>query len=277
VWSHRPVEDPDEAAVTVAEGETCAGVDFAVPHFTHRFGPLPLEMAISLLPREISAYEPLVARVSIATAGYGAIELADSGNLNWRIQVRDPAGNLLAITPRQTLPCRLGFTTRTITPWQDLIQDIVVSALYTFSQPGEYEIRIQRLRLEEHFPLDAEASARVTVLPFDRARLDARCRELAGMERSMDQFPWFYALCSVRRDVALPYLDKWVGNTEASHAILAIGSPAAKAKFEALAARQDHVGKTARYVRDDEATRPRYRWPSGILPAPWPQPSRPTR
>jgi hypothetical protein len=93
------------------------------------------------------------------------------------------------------------------------------------------------------------------------------------MERSRGKFEWFYALCSVRHDVVLPYLDQWVGNTEASHAIMAIDSAAARAKFEALLARQDRVGKTARWVRDDEATRPRYRWPWGVLGQAWVSPS----
>jgi hypothetical protein len=272
-WPHCPVKDHDTATLTLADGQAVSGIDFSMKQWGWPLEPPPLKMAITFIPPEIAAYEPLVARVTETTAAGEALWAGGWDHLSCRIQVRDCSGNLLAITPRQTMPIDFVPGGTSAPPGGTVVQDMVISALYTFSEPGEYEVRVQQLRLQEHFPVDAEVSARVRVLPFDGARLEARCRELAGMERSRGKFEWFYALCSVRHDVVLPYLDQWVGNTEASHAIMAIDSAAARAKFEALLARQDRVGKTARWVRDDEATRPRYRWPWGVLGQAWVSPS----
>jgi len=264
------IDGQDRQTVQLAEGQTVEGVDFQLKaREVKPLGPGPLEMSVGLIPEDgtISAYEPLVAKVMLTNTGTEPVKVAKSGTLNWRLQVRDTAGNLVAVTPRELLPGDFMAYGQQVEPGEADTTPMVVSALHTFSEPGEYEVRVQRQLLTEHFPVLDEASATVTVLPFDEERLVARCRELLEEEDAVAPDAWFRAICSVRHGSATPVLieaARQYPRSETFRALREVGTPQTLQALAEHAARTDHAGKAARSIQD-EPPRHKHRWPPGIM------------
>ena len=134
---------------------------------------------------------------------------------------------------------------------------LVLTGLYQFQKPGEYSVRVQQFgEFERGFPVLAEDTASVRVLPFDASRLGARCEELfrplrthSSSRTDIPQQVRVAALYSVRSDLVLPYLD-WMAREFASRyacrAIRRVGTTRAERLLNALAARRDKVGEAAR-------------------------------
>jgi len=80
--------------VTVAEGETVAGIGFAMQRSRGRLDRPPIEMSMRLLPPEISAYEPLIARVALTNPTDEALSLTDSAPQLARSGARPEATSL---------------------------------------------------------------------------------------------------------------------------------------------------------------------------------------
>jgi len=186
---------------------------------------LSLTVTLSEGSKSVSAYEPVVGVVEMTNEAKEPVCVFKSDDLTTRIQVRDQDGRLVAITERPIMPLDVMFTADALDPGETLTRRLVFSALYTFSEPGEYEVRVQQFDFERCFPVLAEGRATVTVEPFDATRLQARCEEL--MESPGGKSKIIY---SVRHDIALPYLErltKW-NNRDAYRAIHRIDTAASR-------------------------------------------------
>lgn len=194
-----------------------------------RPGEIALSVKLEEDSQRISAYEPVVGLVEMTNHAGEPVSIYSSGALTTRIQVRDSAGRLVAITERPEMPLDVMFTGDVLEPGATATRKFVFSALYTFSEPGEYEVRVQQLQFDHYFPLLAEGRATVAVEPFDAARLQARCEELMKSPGGKSKI-----IYSVRHDIALPYLErltKWNSrdayraihriDTDAAHELLA--------------------------------------------------------
>ena len=100
--SHRhasPHNDEGRLRFTLTEGQEIDDGDFQVTVPAPR-ARVSLETSVSLIPgNEISAYEPLIARIATTNTGDGPAQVRYSGSYNWRIQIRSADGRLVAITP----------------------------------------------------------------------------------------------------------------------------------------------------------------------------------
>ena len=165
--------------------------------------------------------------------------------------------------PRQNLPIDLLSQEWDLAPGESRSVDMVLSALYTFAEPGEYEVGIQSLHLSHELSVAREASANVTVLPLDEARLARRCQRLFEEKEAGDDIPWAEALQSVRHDAVLPYLAELAG-WQSYQALLAIGSPGATEIINDLAAKSKNLRERIENARNAPPLYP-HRWPEGIL------------
>jgi len=221
-----------------------------------------LSMRLTLVPSNgtISAYEPLIAQVGLTNKGREdrVVCMGNSERPSLYLEVRKSSGEVMAATPRPD-PDQGGWLFGTTIPaggtWS---QYWVVTGLYQFVAPGEYVLHMRDQPAGKQGEVYAEAVARVRVEPFDVERLEARCEDLfrpiPQNRTSKTDLPLrarTKALYSVRHDVVLPYLD-WMaresGSQYACRAIKRLGTPRAKALYEALAARNDRAGEAARSV-----------------------------
>jgi hypothetical protein len=217
-----------------------------------------LSVSISVLVEEgrITAKEPVLARITLSNRGDAPtqIALSDGRTSYLHLQVLDDKGKAVGSTP---LPEPAGgFTAAAeIPPGEDRTRLLIVSGLYCFEHPGRYTVVVQVLAPRNGLPVRCEASAPLEVLPFDAARLDARCAELlkpcwkhSGLGE-LDVGCRTKALYSVRDDTVLPYLD-WIAREWAARyacrAIKRLGTGRARRLLETLAARTDRVGEAAR-------------------------------
>ncbi|MFQ5808955.1 MAG: hypothetical protein ACE5JM_04970 [Armatimonadota bacterium] len=235
----------------------------SAPEAARQARPGDLKISLKLLTRDgtISAYEPLVARVSITNTTADALEftLGPSETPDTYLEIRDSKGKLLASTPRFE-PGRIGevnMAVHALGPGKSLTKLWVVSVLHQFTKPGEYKIHLQLLSgaLRGKPTLTSQDTATVRVLPFDAARLQARCEEIfkpipthqASCE--LDAGARAKILYSVRHDIVLPYLDWAVREWSDTYACLAmrrLGTERAQGLLKALTARQDTAGREAR-------------------------------
>ena len=256
----RSLKGADEQWVEVVEGQVIESIDFAMQPASR--DPAEgwggkLALTVTPLPgnERITAYEPVLARVEITNVSGQTTSVATAGRLTTRVQVRDAGDSLVGITPRPVLPGGLSYSTFELKPDESKSRTMVISAVCAFDKPGEYTTRVQRLALRRHSPVIAEGSATIQVLPFDAERLKARCEELFEYRHkpATAEVPWIDALCSVRHDAALPYLE-WIAtewaNTTACLAIRRVRSEAGDQMIARLAKRDDQVGKAARYVQE---------------------------
>jgi hypothetical protein len=252
----RAIKGADEQWVEVEEGEVAEDVDFAMT--PARRDPADgwggkLALTVTPLPdnETITAYEPLLARVEIRNVTQEAVEVEVSGGLTARVQVRDADGNLVGITPRPVLPADFICTSFELKPGESKSRTMVISASCAFDEAGEYTVRVQRLALLRYSPVIAEGSCTVEVLPFNANRLKARCEALLEYRHTPAtlELPWIDALCSIRHDIALPYLERiateW-GKVGPCLAMRRVRSEAGDQLVAKLAKREDPVGKAAR-------------------------------
>lgn len=208
-----------------------------------RPGEIILSLKLEEDSRRVSAYEPVVGIVEMTNQAEEAVRIYRSDTLTTRIQVRDPRGRLAAATERPIMPLDVLCIWDTLQPGETVSRRFLFSAVHAFSEPGEYELRVQQLQFEEYFPLLAEGAATLVVEPFDAGRLQARCEELMQTPERNTKI-----LYSLRHDIALPYLEKMAHMWQPEYSCRAmrrIDSEAARAMLEKLSA---EGGKVARGV-----------------------------
>lgn len=163
----------------------------------------------------ISAYEPIIADVKITNISTSDVQLYSAGDLSVRIEVRNSHGILVGDSLVYSYGDVLSFNYH-MAPGQSMTSSFIPSAVYQFSEPGNYSIRIMLLddpmkitsKPSDLGPVVAEVTIPVTVLPFDGKRLKKRCNELITPNKSQE-FPShanMMALWSVRHNAALPAL-----------------------------------------------------------------------
>ncbi len=214
-----------------------------------------LALAVRFLPDGgmISAGEPVIAALDITNRSREAVEVLLGSNEvpAAHIALCDHEGRCVAQTPRADKRpdglCGL----KALEPDATYTTYWVITALHSLDAPGLYELRATLVNWMNWTVL-CEARAELRVDAFDAERLDARCDQIY---RSTDLPPavrW-KAICSVRHDIALPYLDAMAtahGGTGACLAMRRIGTARAEALLEALASRDDRVGEAARKARE---------------------------
>jgi len=222
--------------------------------------PVPGELAVklTLLCKDgaISAKEPLLARVEITNKTHDDIQLLSCSyfgiNPSW--EIRDDQGIIVATTSplpgavrsddvtEQSTLLSAGATTSSI--W-------IVSGLYHFGRPGRYNVRVSHLipALPEPLAIASDDKA-VRVLPFDKARLTARCEEIylplkgQGALGDMDIDLRTRALYSVQDDVVVPHMEWLIKTWAAPYAAWHLGrlhTPLADAALTRLGSYSDRV------------------------------------
>ncbi len=219
-----------------------------------RPGEIALEVTFVGCDGTVSAYEPLLARLDwhSRTAETISVRLGNGVEPNTYVEVHDADGTVLASTPRphpEFGGMQGGFH---VAGGETYSEIWILTGLYQFREPGVYTIHFRLLDWVEGLPVIAEETVSVQVLPFDAARLEARCQDLfAAIYRRTRSEPQVSlvvaakALRSVLHDIALPYLD-WMArewdDRYACRAIRRIGSERSEKLMAALAARADGVG-----------------------------------
>jgi len=262
----------EKAEVQVAEGQVTDGVELRVePWITTRHdeavpaGREDLALSVELLngAERISAYEPIAAVVELTNVSEKPVVASLPGSPRTRIQVRDAGGRLVAVTAQPVFTTRGSNYSTSLRPHETKSDTLVLSNLYDFGRPGEYEVRFQQLESTCYSPLLAECTVEVVVSPFDEHRLRTRIEELFGAPARNCRLLW-----SIRHDVALPYLEKmaYMWQPERSFdAIRRIDTDASEQLLADLRARNDKVGEAARMWAQRPA-RPRIRDLPWVLP-----------
>lgn len=222
--------------------------------------PVSFHTALLAENGSITAYEPVLVLVEERNESSQPVYLTTTAS-PWttRVLLEDTRGQVLATSPRWTLPLDFLTSGVQLKPGESHNRMLAVSAIYPFDKPGDYTVRVQRLKLQNEVMVLAEDQVTVHVLPFDAARLKARCENLfkytrnAPGERDLSMSDLTRALLSVRHDIALPYIDWYVRNGDSrSHpactALRLLGTPKALRELNTLAKRQDKLGRTARGV-----------------------------
>lgn len=230
-----------------------------------------LALSIELLTKDgtISAKEPLLARIHLTNLSDDDIRLA-TGTLSepaTYMEIRDSAGELVAATRRRDFSAGGICGVRRMGPGEMCSEYWVVTGWYQFDRPGKYTVQVQFLQYRPGLPVPvgdvlAEDVASVLVVSFDAARLKARCDELfepirmRSMTTDCGSLPFGVrrqALCSVRHDMALPYLE-WMAESERYNdtaicrAVLRVGTQEAQKLYRTFAARNDKLGEEARHA-----------------------------
>jgi len=220
--------------------------------------PGDLSLAVSVVGSDstITAHEPVTVRVEITNRATEDLTLRLASDLTTQVEVFDAKRTLVAATPKMNLPLHTLFLSPRLAAGAVNVQFLVVSGLYDFARPGAYSIRVKQLELSREMQVLAEGAASLGVLPFNQARLEARCAEIL---RSVQRGPsgasalpfhtGVTALYSVRHDAVLPCLDWLAREWTDRYAVLAmrrIGTERAMKLVNALAARKDRVGEEAR-------------------------------
>lgn len=220
----------------------------------------PGDIGIRLTPLigVITAGEPLLARVEIVNQTDKQLHLSMGNSLGSTtyFEVRNSKGEMVAATPKPQEGGMAGLLelnagqVRTFT-W-------IISALYEFREPGNYTLHVQQLVPRQDQPVVlAEDRAPVTVLPFDAAKLKARCDQLLDLRSIEEKTPYSdlavgtrtRAIYSVRDDIVLTHLERiareWAG-PYAVRAMRRLGTEKALKLVNQLAAEE---GKTVEVAR----------------------------
>ncbi len=218
-----------------------------------------LALKVRFVPNDgpISAGEPVVARLDLTNQSAQAVEVLTGSNQvpALHLTVRAADGQLLAGTPRpERRPDGL-YGIGVVEPGGTYSVFWVVTGLYQFEQPGQYEVEVQLLDWMTWKVLCGNRAA-LRVLPFDVERLEARCEELfqplrkhSSSKTKIPATARTKALYSVRHDTVLPYLDWIARELHSSHACRAmrrIGTERAQELLGTLAARDNETGEVAR-------------------------------
>lgn len=263
----------EQAEVHVAEGEILEGVELRVEPWLQAprhdeavpARPEDLTLSVELLngAEHISAYEPIAAVVELTNVSERPVVASLPGSPRTRIQVRDQAGRLVAVTPRPVFTTRGSNHSTSLQPHETKSDTLVLSDLYDFGHPGEYQVQFQQLESTHYSPLLAECTVEVVVSPFDEHRLRARIEELFGAPARNCRLLW-----SIRHDVVLPYLEKmaYMWQPERSFdAIRRIDTDASRQLLADVRSKNDEVGEVARMWAQRPA-RP------GVRDIPWARP-----
>ena len=210
-----------------------------------------LALRVSLIPKSgvITAQEPLLAQVDIRNRSKEPVGLGHGG-FETRVEIYYGSGKLVAATSK-LLPEDYCCVIRPLRPGESLRKLLVISGLYEFRKPGAYVVRVQHLDVSRHFQVLAEGFAGVRVLPFDAARLKARCEELFHPVRVGDYIdtPEVRSLCSIRHEMVLPYLN-WIARNydpfRGCQAIRRVGTEEANKLLGVLANEKGRLGRAAR-------------------------------
>ncbi|MHB9023803.1 MAG: WD40 repeat domain-containing protein [Armatimonadota bacterium] len=203
-------------------------------------------MAVHLEPlpgnETISAYEPLLVNFRVENTGRQTIELpAWCTEYTLRLEVYDGQGRLRAATLHPPIPLDFLHSLYRLQPGSALETTLVISSLFTFTEPGQYIVRARQLALDNAIRVLVEDDAQITVLPFDADRLQARCDASRNAKQSK-------TLYSVRHNLALPALI-WMAHewhdVYACRAIKRIGTPEAERALRQLVQEGGQVGKAA--------------------------------
>ena len=214
-----------------------------------------LALRVSLIPKSgvITAQEPLLAQVDIRNRSKEPVGLGHGG-FETRVEIYYGSGKLVAATSKPVIPYDFRSGVKTLRPGESWTRVLVISGLYEFRKPGAYVVRVQRLKLgrpPSEFQVREEGFAGVRVLPFDAARLKARCEELFHPVRVGEYIdtPEVLLLCSMRHEMVLPYLN-WIARNYdpfyGCHAIRRIGTKEANKLLGVLANEKGRLGRTAR-------------------------------
>ncbi|MBI2842400.1 MAG: hypothetical protein HYX78_03280 [Armatimonadetes bacterium] len=222
----------------------------------------------------ITAGEPVLARVEIVNESGEDLTLmtGNSSAATTYFEVRAESGKVVAATPRPQLN-ESGIQGAPRFPAGAIRTNVwIISALYDFQQPGLYQILVQQLERTEGLPIMAEAASTVRVLPFDAAKLKARCEELSKPMREgtsygdLDVSKRSKALLAVRHDIVLPYLEwlakEWA-DAYAIRAMRRLGTDQAQRLVNELAAREDRVGVAAQRALQMSIERQSLLWDMG--------------
>lgn len=215
--------------------------------------PDDLGLTITFLTGDgaVSAHEPLLARIELVNNGKEEVSFP----LLTSLEISNSAGKVVAAIPPPEASLDFMCGGHSLQPGEKYTKIWVISALYQFDTPGTYTLHVHWLQFQGGKLADLVAgTAEIRALPFDEARVTARCEEIYqplytdrkdGLEMGLRA----HALYAVRHDLALPYLD-WMArewhDTNACYAIRQIGTPRATALLEVLVKRQDETGKAAR-------------------------------
>ncbi len=200
----------------------------------------------------ISAGEPVIAAVDITNRGGETVEVLLGSNEvpALCVEIRREV-QVLAATPRpERRPDGL-CGMKTLEPGATYTSYWVITAMHDLNVPGQYELGASLVNWMDWTVL-SEARVVLHVEAFDPKRLDSRCYEIY-QSPDLPSVVRSRAICSVRNEIALPYLDAMAstqGSAAACLAIRRIGTERANALFEALASRNDRVGETAREARE---------------------------
>gem|GEM_PF-2822798 len=221
-------------------------------------GDIRVELSLLTKSGSITAKEPLIARVSIISLSKDplCLDMGNSGGSPVHFEICGAAGEVLVSAPKPT-PYGPHSIMR-LAPGETKNQYWVVTGLYQFDRPGDYQVQVQFLQSGKDYPILAEATAPAKVLPYDARRLQERCEELFAPfkgKSAAGDMPDIGILCralfNVNDDIVLPYLD-WMakqGERYAVRAIRRLDTPAAREMLDSLAERSGKVGETAQGFR----------------------------
>jgi hypothetical protein len=225
-----------------------------------------LEVRVTLLVSNntMTAGEPLLARVALVNRSdrAGRLSMGNSGGSTTCLEVLDANGKIIAATPKRRISVEDMSGLKEFAPGETYVQFWVISGLYDFRLPGDYTIRVQQFDDRQMLPdsgsliLMSEHTAALRVLPYDPARLKARCEDLflplrnsTSGQTDVPMSTRTKALYSVRDDLVLPYIE-WMArqwdDAYACRAMRCIGTPKALALVNDLAARDDRAGRAAK-------------------------------
>ena len=226
-------------------------------------GDIALSLSITPIGDVITALEPLLATVEFRNQKEHDVSLAICEQLTMSVEIRNKKGEVVAATSRPEL-ADIVYSTWKFAPGETRTKSLVMSGLYEFGTPGDYMIYVRQLDLQQNPTVLAEATASVHVLPFSKIRLESRCEKLFGpmskrVSVSPEDAPEVRSLCSVRHNVALPYL-KWIAENYdaylACQSLRRINTNESLAMLDELMQRTDRIGETARNARQESALSP---------------------
>lgn len=214
----------------------------------------------------ISAHEPVILKAEFTNNSSEPYNLYYSYDMSARLEILDKDGVLVGESPIYPYG-EIMSTMHILQPNESSTSYFIPSAVYTFKDPGKYNIKIKIYGEpigSAETPEDlgtpvAETSVSIRVLPFDEARLSARCDELLyPKKKDLGYLPDcpraenMKALFSVRHNAALPALKFAAENWgESSYgwptavAIKRIGTKESASLLKELKPRKDRIGKCA--------------------------------
>lgn len=220
--------------------------------------PGDLSLRVRVLPEAtVSAGEPVIAAVTVHNATQESLWLAlgDSSAPAIRLTVRDEGHAVLAATPAPGVGLDATSPLYRLPPGGSYVAHAVVSGMLGFAAPGRYSLDAELRAWPSGESLVAAQSVDLQVVELSGERLEAACeamfRPLRPPRIGCGDIPApvrALALCSVRQEVALPYLE-WLARERcyrrACLAMRRLHSAQADRVLAELRSRPDAVGRMA--------------------------------